>query len=164
MSKPEPWLRGIVTTLNPVVAHLLRASEQIREESAAALESLDTAAVWARPHGMTSAGFHARHLAGSTHRLCVYLEGNQLSQQDLAAAAAESAGDETTEDLMKLINDAFARYEEIVRTLGPEDFGAIREIGRQRLPATAVSLAIHIAEHGQRHTGQLIAVAKLASP
>jgi hypothetical protein len=33
---------------------------------------------------------------------------------------------------------------------------------RKRLQTTAVSVAIHIAEHGQRHVGQAINAAKLA--
>jgi hypothetical protein len=46
--------------------------------------------------------------------------------------------------------------------LRPEQFGDVREIGRKRLQTTAISLAIHIAEHGQRHVGQAISAAKLA--
>jgi hypothetical protein len=46
--------------------------------------------------------------------------------------------------------------------LKPEDFGLMRHVGRRRLPVTAIGLAIHIAEHGQRHVGQAISAAKLA--
>ena len=65
------------------------------------------------------------------------------------------------EDLIAAVENALARYERIIRTLSPAHFGDIREVGRQRLPTTVISLAIHIAEHGQRHTGQAISAAKL---
>jgi hypothetical protein len=59
------------------------------------------------------------------------------------------------------VRRSLERYEQLVQTLTPIMLGDLREIGRQRLPTTAISLAIHIAEHGQRHIGQLITTAKL---
>jgi hypothetical protein len=112
---------------------------------------------------MTSAGFHAKHLAGSTQRLCTYLEGGQLSTEQVAAIAQEKFGSESPGDLIAAIHAAFDRYEGVIRRLAPGEFGTVREIGRQRIPTTAVGLAIHIAEHGQRHVGQLITAARLAS-
>jgi hypothetical protein len=159
---PEPWLRGILPGLDPVVAHLLRASEQIQEDLARAIAPLSAALLWAAPHGMTPAGFHAKHLAGSTDRLCTYLEGRQLDADQLAAMRAESAGDDSGADLMARVRTAFERYESLVKGLRPEHFGDLREVGRKRLATTAVGLAIHIAEHGQRHAGQAISAAKLA--
>ena len=50
----------------------------------------------------------------------------------------------------------------MVRSLGPVNFGEVREIGRKRYQTTAIGLAIHIVEHAQRHIGGLIAAAKLA--
>ncbi len=113
------------------------------------------------PHGMTSAGFHAKHLAGSTRRLCAYLEGRQLDDAALAEARAESHGDEEPAALLDGIRGAFSHYVSLVLALPPEAFGDVREVGRKRIPVTAVSLAIHIAEHGQRHVGQLVSAAKL---
>ena len=162
LAKPEPWLRGILPGLNPVIEHLLRASEQIREDFAAAIGPLTTSQIRATPHNQTSAGFHAKHLAGSTHRLCTYLEGDQLTPAQLAAIPGESEAHDTAAGLIAQLNHAFDRYETIVRNLRPEQFSHIREIGRRRLQTTAISLAIHIAEHGQRHTGQAISAAKLA--
>jgi hypothetical protein len=162
VSLPEPWLRGVLPDVYPVTGHLLRASAHIREDAEQALLILTVAQVWATPFGMTSAGFHAKHLAGSTWRLCTYLEGRQLSEEEIAAIAQEKIGFESAAYLIAGIHAAFDRYEAIIRRLAPDDFGAIREIGRQRIPTTAIGLAIHIAEHGQRHVGQLISAAKLA--
>jgi hypothetical protein len=157
----EPWLRGIAAQLHPVTGHLLRASEHIREDGATALQGLGPEQIWAKPQGLTSAGFHAKHLAGSTQRLCTYLEGASLTVAEVAAASLEGSGTESGDELIQAVNRAFERYELLVRALKPEEFGAVREIGRKKLPVTAVSLAIHIAEHGQRHVGQLISAAKL---
>jgi hypothetical protein len=145
-----------------VTGHLLRASQHIREDIERALRPLTSGQIWATPSGMTSAGFHAKHLAGSTHRLCAYLAGAQLTAEQVDAIPGERTGTESAAELLAGIHAAFDRYEALVRELRPEDFAGIREIGRKRLQATAIGLAIHIAEHGQRHTGQAISAAKLA--
>jgi uncharacterized damage-inducible protein DinB len=155
-------MRGIVPGIDPVIGHLLRASEHIREDIEAAISSLTREQLWAKPHGMTSVGFHVKHLAGSTERLCTYLAGHQLGPEELAAVKTEAEGTESAAELIDKLNRALAHYEDMVRALAPERFGEIREIGRKRLQTTAISLAIHIAEHGQRHVGQAISAAKLA--
>jgi uncharacterized damage-inducible protein DinB len=155
-------MRGVVPGIDPVIGHLLRASEHIREEMERALRPLSGEQIWVKPSGMTSAGFHAKHLAGSTERLCTYLEGRQLDEAQLGALKEEGHGQESADALLAAIGRALTHYEQLVRTLAPDRFGEIREIGRKRLQTTAISLAIHIAEHGQRHVGQAISAAKLA--
>src|SRR4051794_20684997 len=98
-SLPEPWLRGILPGLDPVTAHLLRAAEQICEDSAGALASLSQDQLWWKSDGVASAGFHAKHLAGSTNRLCTYLEGLQLNAPALEAIEQEGHGNESPGDL-----------------------------------------------------------------
>src|SRR5580704_4380973 len=97
---PEPWMRGIVPGIDPVIGHLLRASEHIREDLDRAIAPLSSEQLWATPDGMTSAGFHVKHLAGSTERLSTYLEGHQLSSGQIAAMKAESTGEESAEELI----------------------------------------------------------------
>jgi hypothetical protein len=156
-------MRGIVPGIDPVIGHLLRASEHIREDMERAIAPLTGEQLWATPSGMTSAGFHTKHLAGSTERLSTYLEGHQLSVEQLAAMKAEGTGQESAEQLLAAVRASLLRYEDLVRALSPEHFGDVREIGRKRLQTTVISLAIHIAEHGQRHVGQAISAAKLAT-
>ena len=141
----EPWLRGILPDVNPVIGHLLRSSQQIREDIAP----------------LTSVMFHVQHLAGSTDRLCTYLEGGQLTPAQLEDLAAENQPDDDAPKWIAAVNRALDRYEQIIRHLTPAQFGDIREVGRRRLPVTAIGLAIHIAEHGQRHTGQAITCQRL---
>lgn len=162
-NQPEPWLRGVTPGVHPVTAHLLRSSEQIREDAARAITGLTTEQLWLQPDGKTSAGFHARHLAGSTRRLCAYLGGRPLTDSELAAIGAEREPGATAAELLAEIDVALAEYESLVRSLSPEAYGALRHVGRQRLPVTAISLAIHIAEHGQRHAGQARTLAKIAA-
>jgi DinB family protein len=159
---PEAWMRGIIAGVDPVIGHLLRAAEQIREDTATAINDLTSAQIWAKPHGMTSVGFHLKHLAGSTQRLCTYLAGQQLTPDQLAAIDTEDAGGDTAAELLTTVDAALNRYRDLVRNLRPRDFDAVREIGRKRYQTTAISVAIHIAEHAQRHIGGLIAAAKLA--
>jgi len=154
-------MRGIIPGIDPVIGHLLRSSEHIREDLERAIGPLSGEQLWAKPEGMTSVGFHAKHLAGSTERLSTYLEGHQLSAEQIAAMKAESTGEESAEELLDAVRAALAHYEELARALSPEHFGDVREIGRKRLQTTVISLAIHIAEHGQRHVGQAISAAKL---
>ena len=158
---PEAWMRGSVPGVHPVISHLLRASEQIREDVDAALRDLSAVEIWSSPHGGTSAGFHAKHLAGSTTRLLTYLAGRQLTEQQLAGVSDEGKGEESAAELLALISSALDGYDEAVRNLSPDAFGAPREIGRKRHPATTISIAIHIVEHGERHVGGLIAAAKV---
>ena len=141
----EPWLRGILPDVDPVIGYLMRSSQHIREDIA----------------GLTEAEFNLKHLAGSTDRLCTYLEGHQLSPEQLEAAARETepGGDAAT--WIAAVNQSLDRYEAIIRNLTPEHFGDIREVGRRRLQTTAIGLAIHIVEHGQRHTGQAITTCRL---
>ena len=161
MNPIEPWMRGILPDIHPVTGHLLRAIEQIREDTEATLNGLSVPQIWAKPHGMSSVGFHAKHLAGSTERLNTYLAGQSLTPEQLSAIEAESHGDESSAGLLAGIQTALQHYEDSVRQLKPEDFAAIREIGRKRYQTTAISVAIHAMEHAQRHTGGMIAAAKL---
>jgi hypothetical protein len=159
----EPWLRGVPPDVDPAIGHLIRSSLHIREDLRRALAPLDPAQLWARPFGLTSAGYHAKHLAGSVGRLCAYLEGRALTPEELAAVAVEGAGHETAAELLTLVDRALDIYERQLRALDPSAFATLRHVGRARLPVTAIGLAIHIAEHGLRHTGQAISAAKLAA-
>ena len=158
----EPWLRGVEPGVDPVIGHLLHGSQHLREDMQAALGTLSVKQLWTPVHGLTCAGFQAKHLAGSTLRLCTYLIGGQLSSEQVAAIALESQGSEDAAQLCETVNQALGHYDNLIRALGPEEFGAIREIGRKRLQTTVISLAIHIVEHGMRHVGLTIAAAKAA--
>ena len=158
----EPWLRGIVPGIDPVIGHLLRASQHVREDMERTLSAVSSEAIWHAPDGVTPVGFHAKHIAGSTRRLCTYLAGEQLTAAQMAEMGNEGNGTETGPELLANLNVSMDEYDARLRSLNPTEFGAVREIGRMRLQTTAISLAIHIAEHSMRHVGLAIAASKLA--
>src|SRR5438270_1990711 len=90
---PEPWLRGPVPGVHPMVAPILFAFQQAREDLAEYTEGLTNAGIWERPYGFGSVGFHIRHIAGSTDRLMTYLHGRELSREQMAELEAESQPD-----------------------------------------------------------------------
>jgi hypothetical protein len=159
---PEPWLRGPIPGLHPLIAPILYAFQQAREDLALHAAGLTIEQVWATPHGFGSLGFHIRHIAGSTDRLMTYLEGKQLSEGQMTALHREPDPGASLEQLLAEMDSSFQNAESIVRTLNPANLGDRRGVGRKQLPTTVNGLLTHIAEHTQRHVGQAICAAKLA--
>jgi uncharacterized damage-inducible protein DinB len=157
---PEPWLRGPAPGVHALVAPVLYAFQQAREDIVIYTEGLTTDQIWATPHGFGSVGFHIRHIAGSTDRLITYLEGKELSIVQMAQIAAEHEPGQTREELLAAMDGAFRRAEMAIRTLDPARLMEPRAVGRKRLPTTVIGLLTHIAEHTQRHVGQAISAAK----
>src|SRR5690349_21696541 len=86
----EPWLRGPIPGVHPLVAPILYAFQQAREDLAKYTDGLTPDQIWATPHGFGSAGFHIRHIAGSTDRLMSYLQGRELTEEQMSALRDES--------------------------------------------------------------------------
>ena len=145
---PEPWLRETPLLCDPAVAAVLFALEQAEEDLAR----------FAPP---VSAHFHLRHIAGSLDRLTTYLEGSQLSPEQLSALQREETGSgETRDQLLQACRQALQRTRAALLAIAPEQFPEARYIGRQGIRTTAIGLMIHIAEHTQRHVGQIIAYSR----
>jgi uncharacterized damage-inducible protein DinB len=158
----EPWLRGPIPDVSPLVAPVLFAFQQASEDLAAHTEGLTTEQIWTTPFGFGSVGFHMRHIAGSIDRLITYLEGKQLSEEQMTALRVEKNPGASRENLLTELDSAFRRAEAVVRALDPVTLAEKREVGQKRLPTTVIGLLTHIAEHTQRHVGQAICAAKLA--
>jgi uncharacterized damage-inducible protein DinB len=162
-SLPEPWMRGPIAGVDPLLAPVLYTFQQAREELRHWTERISASQLWATPHRFGSVGFHMRHIAGSTDRLISYLQGKPLNAAQLATLQAEhdpaGAG---RDELLALVDAAFEGAESVVRTLDPATLREPRGVGRQQLPTTVLGLLVHIAEHTQRHVGQAISAAKLA--
>jgi hypothetical protein len=165
VQQPEPWLRGAVPGVPPLlqpVAHaLLQAVEDVRR----VVPPLGGEALWARPGGAASVGFHVRHAAGSLDRLFTYARGETLSEAQRAALARETApAEQGTASAAELVAAFEAQVERALAQLRetPEDrLTERREVGRARLPSTVLGLLFHAAEHTQRHVGQTITTAKV---
>jgi uncharacterized damage-inducible protein DinB len=158
---PEPWLRGPVAGVDPLVAPILYAFEQAREDLSRYTEPLTTGQLWASPRGFGSVGFHIRHIAGSTERLMAYLQESSLTAEQLAEVSTELEPLPVGRDqLLHMLDRAFREAEALVRRIDRGQLAAPRFVGRKQLPTTVIGLLTHIAEHTQRHVGQAITMAK----
>jgi uncharacterized damage-inducible protein DinB len=116
--------------------------------------------IHAQPFGLMSVSAQLKHIAGSVDRLLTYAEGHQLSEDQLRALKAEQTGSETRDQLLAEASDALTKAAERVRALASGDMNAERKVGRKSLPTTLGGTLIHVAEHTQRHIGQLVTTAK----
>jgi len=160
----EPWMRGPIDGVDTLLAPLLYSFQMAREDLARHTAALSHEQLWSRPFGLGSAGFHLRHIAGSTERLMAYLQGDELTSEQLAALEAEHGPEEPTcAELLATMDNVFREAEAVVRALDTATLSDPRAVGRKRLPTTVIGLLTHIAEHTQRHVGQAISAAKLAA-
>lgn len=154
-------MRGPIPGVDPLIAPLLYSFQQAREDLAKHTEGLTPEQLWAEPHGFGSAGFHIRHIAGSTGRLMTYLQGGELTAEQLQALEDEKRPLGIPRDeLLALLDRALSAAEAVVRTIDAATLREPRAIGRKKLPTTVIGLLTHIAEHTQRHVGQAISAAK----
>ncbi|MDQ6707904.1 MAG: DinB family protein [Acidobacteriota bacterium] len=160
--QPEPWLRGELPGVHPVLAPVLFALKQAREDLTKQTDGLSAEQIWLQPHDLGSVGFHLRHIAGSVDRLTAYLLGNELTEAQMLVLRTEKEPGAESDELLAAINHSLDRAETVVRSADPATFADPRYVGRKRLPTTVIGLIVHIAEHTQRHVGQAISAAKLA--
>ena len=158
----EPWLRGPLPGISPMVAPVLYSFQQAREDLAHHTDGLTDDQTWARPFGLAPVGFHLLHIAGSVDRLTTYLRGEQLSEAQIAALGRELVPGESLGNLLAQVNESLAQAEQRIKSIDPATLADPRVVGRRQLPATVIGLMVHIAEHTQRHVGQAIGAARLA--
>lgn len=126
---PEPWLRGALPDVHPLIQPVFFSFAQVREDLAKHIAGLDREQVWRRIGG-ASTGFHLKHLAASVDRLTTYLTGNELSDQQLRALREEAAGSEDTDELLTLVEEALSASEKRLRELDPGRMYELRAVGR----------------------------------
>lgn len=160
----EAWLEGPLdgypALLMPVAHSLVQAKRDVR----AAASPLTVSELLLRPGGVASVQFHLRHIAGTADRLLTYSLGRSLDVEQLAELAAEQNEDEVDEtaaQLIERVDEALDRVLAEVRRTPEDQLTVVRHVGRARIPSTLIGLLFHIAEHTQRHTGQLVTTAKL---
>jgi uncharacterized damage-inducible protein DinB len=159
--QPEPWLRGPVPGVNPLLVPILYSFRQASEDLVEHTDGLSIAQIWAKPRGAGSVGFHLRHIAGSTDRLMTYLRGECLSRVQMAAIETEHEPGAGREELLAQMERVFEEAAKLVRAIDPATLAEPRYVGRKRLPTTVIGLLTHIAEHTARHVGQAISAARL---
>lgn len=162
--RPEVWLRGpldgIAPELQPAAHALLQASEEISRIAS----SLTPEQVWTRPGGAASIGFHLRHIPGIIDRLGSYARGASLDDAQRAALAVEGVSGTPPEGGAELVARARLAIDGVVDSFRRIDRGTLfepRGVGRAHLPSTVFGILSHIAEHTQRHVGQIVATAQV---
>lgn len=160
---PEYWLRGplpdVPALLQPAAHALLQARDDIRH----ALVGFPNSALWVRPAGLASVGFHLQHIAGVQDRMLTYARHEKLTDEQFAALKQEgqaTAGQDTVAALFDRLSQQTDRTLAALRQTDPATLPDFRPVGRAGLPSTVGGLLFHAAEHSMRHTGQLLVTAK----
>jgi uncharacterized damage-inducible protein DinB len=157
----EPWLRGPLDNVHPLLAPILYSFQQAREDLRHWTKGITTDQLWARPMGLGSIGFHIRHIGSSVERLLTYGMGGQLSESQLRELDQEMQPGQALDDLLHDLEQRLLTAEQLVRTLDPASLTEPRSVGRKHLPTTLSGLLTHIAEHTQRHVGEAIVTVKV---
>ncbi len=157
----EPWLRGTHTDVPAVGRAVLHALELALDDLTKWTAGLTDAEVHTQPLGLPSVAFHLRHIARSVDRILGYAEGNQITSEQLALLKAEQAGEEPLAELLAEVEASFSNAAGRVRNLAGADFETFRGVGRKQLPTSIGGALIHVADHTQRHVGQVVTTAKV---
>lgn len=157
----EPWLRGRLEGVPAAVMPLFFCFASVREDLRRHVADLTTEQIWRKAGSNAPVGFHLRHIPGSVDRLLTYLEGAQVTREQLEFLKRESEPGASFDQLFEDLDRQLSAAEHRLMELDTSDLGAARYVGRRRLQVTFLGLLIHIAEHTQRHLGQAITTAKL---
>lgn len=157
---PEPWLRGPLADVHPLVMPILFSFAQVREDLGTHVADLSSDQLW-QPISESSVGYHLQHLAGSVDRLITYVLGQPLSTEQLAALAHEHTRSGSASELIDRVDRTLTHAEKRLREVNTEQPFAARTVGRAQLPTTVLGLLVHLAEHTQRHLGQAITLSQV---
>jgi hypothetical protein len=160
----EVWLRGPVPGIQPLLQPAAHTLLQVGEDVLPIVQHLTPVQLWARPGGVAAIGFHLSHLPGSLDRLLTYSRGESLNPDQLAALAAERSVHDDRPELAILLAKFRAALDSAIDYLRIVPGDALlepREVGRKRLPSTALGLIFHAAEHSARHAGQIVTLVRI---
>ncbi|HEY1648629.1 MAG TPA: DinB family protein [Terracidiphilus sp.] len=162
----EPWLSGTHTDIPAAGRAVLHALDLALDDLTKWTDGLSDAEVHSQPLGLNSIAFHLRHIARSTDRILTYAEGNPLSGEQLAALKSEAVlpverEPEARVELLAEVHKSFANAAPRIRALASADLDTFRGVGRKQLPTSIGGALIHVADHTQRHVGQVVTTAKV---
>jgi hypothetical protein len=160
---PEPWLRGSLGEVPAVARAVLHALELASEDVRRWAGPLSDVQLKLRPAVLPPVAFQMRHIGRSVDRLLTYAEGGALTAEQLAAWKSENDENVRRPELFMEFDESMARSMIRVRALSRENLEKPRFVGKKRLPSSLGGLLVHIAEHTQRHVGQLITTAKVVA-
>jgi uncharacterized damage-inducible protein DinB len=160
----EPWLRGTHTDVPAARRAVLHALELALDDLTKWTGGLTDAEIHSQPLGLNSIAFLLRHIAGSVDRILTYAEGSQLSAGQLARLKAEQGSEgnqESSAELLAAVEASFSNAAGRIRVLASADLNTPRFVGRKQLPTSLGGALIHVADHTQRHIGQVVTTAKV---
>jgi uncharacterized damage-inducible protein DinB len=167
----EPWLRGTHADVPAVGRAVLHALDLALDDLTKWTDGLTDDEVHAQPLCLPSVAFHLRHIVGSTDRLLSYAEGKQISPEQLTVLKAEQSGPgpshtdpanpDTLAALLAAVEVAFSDAADRVRVLATADLETFRGVGRKQLPTSIGGAMVHVADHTQRHVGQVVTTANV---
>ncbi len=158
---PEPWLRGPIAGVHPLVMPVFFSYAQVREDLQKHTADLPDHQIWKSLAG-NSLGFQLKHIAGSVDRITTYLLGRELTAAQLDFLKWELRPPPgTLSELLALVEQNLDKSQNQLHTLRPQSLYHPRTVGRRALPTTVIGLIVHLADHTQRHLGQAITIAKL---
>jgi uncharacterized damage-inducible protein DinB len=165
----EPWLSGTDADVPAAGRAVLHALDLSLDDLTKWTAGLTDAEVHSQPLGLTSIAFHLRHIARSVDRILTYAEGGRLSTEQLAALKTEQSepqdgGEGKLESLAVMLAEVEVSFNDAadrIRVLATADLNTPRFVGRKQLPTSIGGAMIHVADHTQRHTGQVVTTAKV---
>ena len=160
----EPWLRGPVPGVPPLLQPAAHALLMSREDIDRAVDGLTPEQVWMSPGGAATIGYHVAHLSGATDRLFSYARGEMLTPEQRETFRAEAKLSDTPPPLEELLTKWHETIDVALAQLRgtkEENLLDVREVGRDRIPSNVLGLLFHAAEHASRHTGQVVTTAKM---
>jgi uncharacterized damage-inducible protein DinB len=157
----EPWLRGTYADVPAAGRAVLHALDLALDDITKWTDGLTEVDVHTQPLGLPALAFHLRHIARSTDRILTYAEGGQLTAEQLTLLKAEQSGEESLAGLVGEVEASFSNATGRIRTLAGADFNISRAVGRKQLPTSIGGALIHVADHTQRHVGQVVTTAKV---
>lgn len=157
----EPWLRGTHTDLPAVGRAVIHALELALDDLHKWTAGLRDAQIHAAPLGLTPIATQLRHIAGSIDRILTYAEGRRLTDEQLALQKTEEAGSQSLEELIAAVDTSIAGAFTRIRALATQDLEQPRGVGRKQLPTSLGGALVHVADHTQRHVGQVVVTAKV---
>lgn len=158
MGFPEPWLRGPVPGIQPLLQPAAHALTGVQEDLLPLLRTLRDEDLWTAPGASAPIGYHLAHMTGSLDRLLAYARGESLTQAQWDAYAIEQKVAEVRPSLDSLVASLSAALDRAIqdlRSVREEKLLEAREVGRARLPSNVLGLLAHAAEHTVRHAGQI---------
>ncbi|MEZ5419084.1 MAG: hypothetical protein R2708_17350 [Vicinamibacterales bacterium] len=142
MSLPEPWLRGPLPGIQPLLQPAAHAFVMAREDVDAALEGLDDDDLWAAPAGLTPLGFHVAHLSNRTDRLLTCARGLRARRDTARRAGARARDRQGRPSRAALLAVAATRRVAQLAATPESTLTEARPVGRAHLPSTVAGLPL----------------------